>query len=171
MIDALRNAYPKVEVLNDQRFVDNGKVISTAGITSGVDGALYLETKLHGKASAQLAALSLEYAWDPDSKYVRAALADMYVPDAIYAVLEPAADLTDYSGNRNSWTSSWNLKKPNFSEVADAVSKGLAQNASVERPDSRQLKWRVTGRDNTHWLLSLEESSRQKVTVGFQRIE
>jgi putative intracellular protease/amidase len=171
MIDELRKAYPKVEVVDNQRFVDNGKVIATAGITSGVDGALYLETKLHGKVAAQLNALSLEYAWDPESKYVRAALADMYVPEAIYEVLEPAADLTDFSGDRNSWTSTWNLKKPNFSEVADGVSKGLAQNASVKRPDSRQLKWKVTGRDNTHWLLSLEESSGQKVTVGFQRIE
>ena len=171
MIEDLRKAYPKVQVVDDQRFVDNGKVISTAGITSGVDGALYLETKLHGKVAAQLNALSLEYAWDPESRYVRAALADMYVPDAIYSVLESAADMTDYSGNRNSWTSTWNLKKSNFGDIAGGVAKVLEQNEMVNRTDPKQLKWKVAGRGNTQWTLSLEKLSDQELTVGFQRIE
>ncbi len=169
MLDALSQAYPKVEVLDDQRFIDNGKVISTAGITSGVDGALYLETKLYGKVAAQLNALSLEYAWDPESKYVRATLADMDVPDAIGDVLESAAELTNFSVDRRSWNSVWTLRKSNFSEVADAVAKELSQNPNVKRPESKEFKWRVTGRHNTLWLLSLEELSPQKVSVVFER--
>jgi putative intracellular protease/amidase len=169
MIDDLKQAYPKVKVVDDQRFVDNGKVISTAGITSGVDGALYLNSKLHGKAASQLAALSLEYAWDPESRYVRAALADMSIPDAVYEAIEPAAELTNYSGDRNSWTSTWRLKKSDFQVVAEGVSKIMDQQKDVKRSDPRQLKWKVSGRDETHWLLSLEKLGDQELAVRFQR--
>lgn len=169
MIDDLKQTYPKVKVIDDQRFVDNGRVISTAGITSGVDGALYLNSKLHGKAASQLAALSLEYAWDPESRYVRAALADMSIPDAVYEAIEPAAELTNYSGDRNSWTSTWRLKKSDFHAVAEGVSKIMDQQKDVKRIDPTQLKWKVTGRDETHWLLSLEKLGDQELAVHFQR--
>jgi putative intracellular protease/amidase len=171
MIDDLRQAYPKVKVVDDQRFVDNGRLISTAGITSGVDGALYLNSKLHGKAASQLAALSLEYAWDPESRYVRAALADMRIPDALYEALEPAGSLTSYSGDRNSWTSTWSLKKSDFRVVAEDVSKIMDQQTNVKRTDPKQLKWRVDGQHETHWLLSLEKLGDQELAVHFQRTE
>ena len=170
MIDDLRQAYPKVEVVEDQRFVDNGRIISTAGITSGVDGALYLNAKLHGKVASQLSALSLEYAWDPDSRFVRAALADMSIPDVIYPVLEAAGELTDYSGDRNSWTSTWALKKSTFRDVAEALAKALAAQPNIIRPDSRQLKWQVPGRANSRWLLSVEKGTDQQLAIRFQRI-
>ena len=169
MIDDLRLAYPKVQVIDDQRFVDNGKVIATAGITSGVDGSLYLNAKLHGKAASQLAALSLEYAWNPDSQFARAALADMSVPQAIYAVLEAAADLTDYAGDRSSWTSKWTLKQANVREVATAVAKALAQQVNVKRTNPDQWTWEVVGRDQTRWLLRLDRVSEQELAVRFDR--
>jgi putative intracellular protease/amidase len=168
MIDDLKHAYPKVKVVNDQRFVDNGRVISTAGITSGVDGALYLNSKLHGKAASQLAALSLEYAWDPESTFARAALADMRIPDAVYEALEPAADLTGYSGDRNSWTSTWRLRKTDFRVVAEGVSKIMDQQKDVKRTDPKQLRW-IVAQDDAHWLLSLEKLGDQELVVRFQR--
>jgi len=171
MIEDLRRAYPKVKVVDDQRFVDNGKVISTAGITSGVDGALYLNSKLHGKAASQLAALSLEYAWDPESRYVRAALADMRIPDAVYEAVEPAADLTNYSGDRNSWNSTWRLKKSDFQVVAEGVSEIMDQQKGVKRTDPKQLRWIVAATDRTYWLLSLEKLGDQELAVHFQRTE
>ena len=171
MIDDLKRAYPKVKVVDDQRFVDNGRVISTAGITSGVDGALYLNSKLHGKAASQLAALSLEYAWNPESTFARAALADMRIPDAVYEAVEPAAELTNYSGDRNSWTSTWRLKKPDFQVVAEGVSKIMDQQKDVKRTDPRQLKWIVAAADNSHWLLSVEKVGVQELAVRFQRTE
>jgi putative intracellular protease/amidase len=171
MIDDLKRAYPKVKVVDDQRFVDNGRVISTAGITSGVDGALYLNSKLHGKAASQLAALSLEYAWNPDSTFARAALADMKIPDAVYEAVEPAADLTNYSGDRNSWNSTWRLKKSDFQVVAEGVSKIMDQQKDVKRTDPKQLSWIVEAADNTHWILSLEKLGDQELAVRFQRTE
>ncbi|HEY2975798.1 MAG TPA: DJ-1/PfpI family protein [Pyrinomonadaceae bacterium] len=169
MIDDLKQAYPKVKVIDDQRFVDNGRVISTAGITSGVDGALYLNSKLHGRAASQLAALSLEYAWAPESTFARAALADMSIPDAVYEAIEPAAELTNYSGDRDSWTSTWRLKEPNFQVVAEGVSEIMEQQKNVKRIDPRKLDWRVIGRDNTLWLLRVEKLGDQELAVRFQR--
>src|SRR5215469_1318913 len=55
-IDLLAQIAPKTRVVNDQRYVDNGKIITTAGLSSGIDGALYLVSKIKSKGFAQAAA-------------------------------------------------------------------------------------------------------------------
>lgn len=79
LIDSLKTAAPKVRVLSDRRYVDNGKYISTAGISSGIDGSLHVVSKIRGAGRAQMVALNMEYNWDPDSKYARAAFADRHI--------------------------------------------------------------------------------------------
>jgi putative intracellular protease/amidase/YHS domain-containing protein len=76
VIDALRESAPNTKVVSDKRYVDNGKVITTAGLSSGIDGALYVVSKMQGFGAAQAVALGMEYNWDPKSTYARAALAD-----------------------------------------------------------------------------------------------
>ena len=49
----------------DARVVTDGKLISAAGVTSGIDGALRLAAALHGDATAQAIQLFLEYAPQP----------------------------------------------------------------------------------------------------------
>jgi len=80
-IDGLSQAAPKTKVVYDQRVVANGKFITTAGLSSGIDGALYLVEKIQGKGQAQAEALGLEYTWQGDSTPARAAFADRYLPD------------------------------------------------------------------------------------------
>jgi len=82
MVDDLL-AFPNTKVVRDQRYVDSGKIITTAGLTSGIDGALHLIAKLAGLGAAQSAALEMEYHWDPDSPFIRASLADRYLPDGL----------------------------------------------------------------------------------------
>lgn len=66
-IDDLAKASPKTKVLANTRFVDNGRVITTAGISAGIDGALRLVEKLRGRAYAEGVAASIEYdKWVPD---------------------------------------------------------------------------------------------------------
>jgi putative intracellular protease/amidase len=72
--------FPKVKVVGDQRYVDNGKIITTAGLSAGMDGALHVIAKLDGEARARQVALSEEYAWRPGGGYVRPALADRFLP-------------------------------------------------------------------------------------------
>ncbi|WP_298740520.1 DJ-1/PfpI family protein [uncultured Chitinophaga sp.] len=65
-IDNLRQAVPQAKVLSDVRFVDNGKVITTAGISAGIDGALHLVAKLRGEEAARRVAAYMEYdKWVP----------------------------------------------------------------------------------------------------------
>ncbi len=60
-LDKLENNYPKVDVRRNVRFVDNGKVITTAGISAGIDGALHLVAKLQGVNAAKRTAYYMEY--------------------------------------------------------------------------------------------------------------
>src|SRR5262249_28760101 len=63
-IDRLAKVAQKTRVVSDQRYVDNGKIITTAGLSSGIDGALHLVSRIKGKGTAQATALGLEYNWD-----------------------------------------------------------------------------------------------------------
>ena len=76
----LHEQFPKVKVVGDQRFVDNGKIITTAGLSAGMDGALHVIAKLDGEARARDVALGEEYHWDPAGGYVRPAMADRFIP-------------------------------------------------------------------------------------------
>lgn len=60
-IEDLRATLPKTKVLANTRFVDNGHVITTAGISAGIDGALHLVARLKGDAEAQRIAREMEY--------------------------------------------------------------------------------------------------------------
>jgi len=60
-LDDLQQGFPKIEVLREARFVDNGKVITTAGISAGIDGALHMVAKLQGLAEAKRVAYIMEY--------------------------------------------------------------------------------------------------------------
>lgn len=41
-IPQLTKQFPNVHVLSDRRFVDNGNIITTAGLSAGIDGALHM---------------------------------------------------------------------------------------------------------------------------------
>jgi transcriptional regulator GlxA family with amidase domain/DNA-directed RNA polymerase subunit RPC12/RpoP len=70
-IESLKQAVPKAKVLANVRFVDNGTVITTAGISAGIDGALHLVEKIRGKEVAVQTARYMEYdKWVPDQGLV-----------------------------------------------------------------------------------------------------
>jgi len=56
---------PTARLVRDQRFVDNGQVITSAGITAGIDTALYVVQRLLGQATALETAHHMEYTWQP----------------------------------------------------------------------------------------------------------
>lgn len=64
-IDRLKSAAPKTKVYADRRVVDNGQIITCAGVSAGIDGALYLVERLHGKEVAEKTARYMEYRWEP----------------------------------------------------------------------------------------------------------
>jgi predicted amidohydrolase/putative intracellular protease/amidase len=52
-IDGLKKAAPKCKVVTGKRYVEDGKVVTTAGVTAGIDGALFVVEKLLGKEAAK----------------------------------------------------------------------------------------------------------------------
>lgn len=66
-IEALQKALPSTKVLANVRFVDNGNVITTAGISAGIDGALHFVAKIKGLEYAKKVAEQIEYdKWVPN---------------------------------------------------------------------------------------------------------
>lgn len=76
----LEHRFPKVNVVRDVRWADNGKVITAAGLSSGIDAALHVVARLRGTDAARSTALHLEYDWNPDGGFVRTRMADRYMP-------------------------------------------------------------------------------------------
>ncbi len=107
MIDDLQAAVPKARVVRDKRFVDNGKIITSAGLSSGIDGALHVIERLFGKGNAQVAATALEYDWRPDGGFVRAMLADRYLGGAYAAIRQFPRNVVSHEGTRERWETRW----------------------------------------------------------------
>jgi transcriptional regulator GlxA family with amidase domain len=57
----LKEIEPDLEVVENKRYTDNGKIITSAGVTSGIDAALYLVKKLENKELAEKVANHIEY--------------------------------------------------------------------------------------------------------------
>jgi transcriptional regulator GlxA family with amidase domain len=64
-IDRLRQVAPKTMVHTDRRFVDNGRVVCSAGIVAGIDMSLHVVARLLGKEVAEQTARQMEYPWRP----------------------------------------------------------------------------------------------------------
>lgn len=65
-LNALRKFSKIKKVYNDRRYVDNGKVITSGGVSAGIDASFYLISKIFDDRRAKAAANNLEYIyWDP----------------------------------------------------------------------------------------------------------
>lgn len=69
-IRGLKREAPTATVLENVRFVDNGQLLTTAGVSAGIDGALHVVDRLLGRPAAQLTARYMEYEWKPVKKPV-----------------------------------------------------------------------------------------------------
>lgn len=62
-IESLRERYPAIEVVADARFVDEGHLITSAGISAGIEMSLHVVARLFGEQVAAEAARGMEYEW------------------------------------------------------------------------------------------------------------
>jgi putative intracellular protease/amidase len=80
-IEGLKREAPKARVQEGRRFIDNGRIVTTAGVSAGIDGALHVVARLLGRAVADRTARYMEYRWTPES----------YLAEN-YALLNPSLD-------------------------------------------------------------------------------
>jgi transcriptional regulator GlxA family with amidase domain len=68
-LELLKKNYPMIKkVHQDARFVDNGNVITSAGVSAGIDASLYLVSKILGEPWAEAIATNLEYNYSKSEK-------------------------------------------------------------------------------------------------------
>lgn len=60
----LQAMFPQLQVLQGPRWVDQGAVVTSAGISAGIDMSLHLVERLAGRELALATARQMDYAWD-----------------------------------------------------------------------------------------------------------
>ena len=155
MIEDLQAAAPRTRVVRDRRFVDNGKIVTAAGLSSGIDGALHVIEKLYGKGAAQVAAVGLEYDWRPDSGWARASLADRHMAAAYGAVREFSRTVVRHEGTRERWETCWDIRTTASAadvlgrfDAALSSGKGWAQEKAGSHSESH---WRFRDEAGAAW--------------------
>ena len=62
-ISELQESFPALNVQENARWVDEGKIITSAGISAGIDMSLHLVSKFHSLILAEKTARQMEYEW------------------------------------------------------------------------------------------------------------
>lgn len=113
-LEALKKDEPSVSIAYDQRFTDNGKIVTTAGLSSGIDGALHLIERYGSKFDAEQVALGLEYNWQPALNWARANLADRHLIKMLGSTgfdfpegSVSAWTVVENNGTVDKWTKRW----------------------------------------------------------------
>lgn len=59
----MKTMFPKLNVVQDVRWVDEGAVISSGGISAGIDMSLHIVSKLYSRDLAEKTARQMDFAW------------------------------------------------------------------------------------------------------------
>ncbi len=102
-IPSLRASTPKAKVVEDQRYVNNGHIITSAGLSSGIDAALFVVSEYIGIGATQQLATLLEYKWNYDNGFVRAQLADRFLTRDLDVFSPFPQKVISYTGDNNHW--------------------------------------------------------------------
>ena len=62
-LDLNNSMSPALTVLEKQRWVDEGNIITAGGISAGIDMSLHLVSKIHSRELAEKTAQKMEFAW------------------------------------------------------------------------------------------------------------
>jgi transcriptional regulator GlxA family with amidase domain len=60
-IDRLEHDYPKIEVVRNKKFVDEGEIITSGGISAGINMSFHIVSRLFGADIARSTAKRMEY--------------------------------------------------------------------------------------------------------------
>lgn len=66
-LDRLEQTFPAVTVVRETRWVEEGNLITSAGISAGIDMSLHVVERLLGRDAALLTARHMEYAWNENT--------------------------------------------------------------------------------------------------------
>lgn len=78
-LDWMRESFPAVTVEYDEHVVEDGRILTSAGISAGIDMALKVVARYYGEAVARATAMHMEYPY-PDNNIRRVKLSFTNVP-------------------------------------------------------------------------------------------
>lgn len=159
LIPRLKEAAPKARIVSDQRYVDNGKIVTTAGLSSGIDGSLYLIEKIKGRGLAQQAALNMEYDWRPDSGFARASFADRHLRSLFGRRLRPEVPeggevkVISTQGGKDQWEARWEVKTQTpLANLQAALARYLKEQGKwTPKTGGSTREWRFTDEEQKPW--------------------
>lgn len=64
-IPDLRSRFPALEVVEDVPYVDEGRIVTSAGISAGIAMSLHLVERILGETAARRTARQMQYDWEP----------------------------------------------------------------------------------------------------------
>ena len=67
-LDWMSESFPRVTVERDLNVVEDGNVLTSAGISAGIDMALHVVARYHGDAIARATARQMEYPYPDDNR-------------------------------------------------------------------------------------------------------
>jgi putative intracellular protease/amidase len=155
-LDFLPEQAPHTKVVWDKKYVDSGKIITTAGLSSGIEGSLYTVSKLLGMGSAQAVALNMEYDWHPDSTYARAMFPDLSIPPELSSALPKGFYLLNSSGDRDHWTIAVRISGSEGAlKVLENINTSLIKSGkwirSASKDGDNTSRWNFTDRLGAKW--------------------
>jgi transcriptional regulator GlxA family with amidase domain len=153
LIPALQRLTPNAKVVSHKRYVDNGKIITSAGLSSGIDATFHVVSKYLGLGRTQEIATHLEYNWDPQAKYVRGLLADKHLRGARGVFSQFATQTLLYAGDQSKWEIRLSVDtKMEARQLARLIEFQLSEAQKWTKVSTRgnNSKWTFTA-DNKKW--------------------
>lgn len=156
-LDRFEQQFTEVELVRDQRWVDSGRIVTSAGLSSGIDASLFLVSKFHGELRARSVAMHLEYPWDPQGGFVRGRMIDRQAPRLANVAWPEGINIQSlYSvGDEKQWQGRYLVST---TASADEIMSLVAADV-----DSEGL-WTRDG-DGLTWHRDIE-GQRRKITFG-----
>lgn len=154
-IKGLGKDYPNINIQAEKRFVDNGQIITSAGLSSGIDASLHLVGKVLGLERAKTIAMHIEYDWDPKGGFVRANMADQKLPDNDYDWPEGVSfsRLSSY-GDHDYWQTTYKAHSvESIDKLLNAYRQAMSKHDDWKFTSGKSqdvLKWQGLG-NNKNW--------------------
>lgn len=158
LIPELKKAAPKARIVSDQRYADNGKIVTTAGLSSGIDGSLHLIEKIKGRGLAQQVALNMEYDWRPESGFARASFADRHLRSLFgrrLGLVIPGggeAKVVSTQGGKDQWEARWEIKTQTpIADLEAELLRYLTEQKWTPKTAGSPREWRFTDEEQKPW--------------------
>lgn len=161
LISDLKEVAPKARVVKDKRVVDNGKIVTSGGLSAGIEGALHVVSKIHGESAAQSIALGLEYHWDRNSSFLPATLARRLMSKARRFMFAYESVVSSSTGREDRWEEVIKLTAElSADELLKQVNNNLATVAKWAQKnsgagDAGTSYWQFTDEGGAAWVATV----------------